>query len=342
MRNDDLLILKGDEVTSLLRDREHDIIAAVRGAYESHAKGTSASPFATPLHFPGDAVNRIVALPAYLGESPEVAGLKWIASFPDNGARGIDRASAVVILNSTLTGRPEAILEGSIISAKRTAASAALAARVLHGSDNIDSIGLIGCGLINFEIARFLFAVWPKIDSVYVHDTYREAAIRFKDKVRLLQERVEVCVEEDVRAVFRKCPIVSLATTALRPHIVDISGVKPGSTILHVSLRDFEPGVILSCDNVVDDIDHVCRAQTSIHLTEQLLGGRDFIRTTLGNVLLGEAPAREDPNDTVIFSPFGLGILDLAVGILAAASAAEQGKGTRLESFFPNHWVART
>ena len=80
--------------------------------------------------------------------------MKWVSSFPANMGRGIDRASAVVILNSPLTGRPEAILEGSIISAKRTAASAALAVKVFHQAEDNGSVGIIGTGLINFEIVK--------------------------------------------------------------------------------------------------------------------------------------------------------------------------------------------
>ncbi len=91
--------------------------------------------------------------------------------FPENLNRGMDRASAVIILNSAQTGRPEAFIEGSIISAKRTAASAALAARTLHEGLDSSTLGLFGCGLINYAITRFVFAACPDVERVIVYDT---------------------------------------------------------------------------------------------------------------------------------------------------------------------------
>jgi ornithine cyclodeaminase len=340
MRESDIVILNGDEALSLLAGRELEIVEVVRKAYEAHARGESMLPHSMFLRFPDEERNRIIALPAYLGDGFSVAGIKWIASFPANLERGMERASAVVILNSTETGRTRAIIEGSAISAKRTAASAALAARHLHDVEAAQ-VGIIGCGLIGFELVRFILATLPGVESLLIFDKHVDRAQRFKDKCRELSEKVEVRLAPDAATVLKNCPLTALATTATTPHIRELSQAPPRGTILHVSLRDLAPEVILSADNVVDDVDHVCRAQTSVHLAEQSSGDRDFIRCTLGDILLGRAGARSSIHATTIFSPFGLGILDLAVAHFMFEQALRQGVGTVINSFFPASWTER-
>jgi ornithine cyclodeaminase len=333
MRGDDILILRADEVRSLLSGREQQIIGTVRSAYEAHAAGESSLPHSTFLRFPGSKDNRIIALPAYLGDGYKVAGIKWVASFPTNYNLGLERASAVVILNSPETGRPKAILEGSLISASRTAASAALAAHYLHTEREPSSAGMIGCGLINFEILRFLRAIYSTIKELVIFDLDPNRAYEFKRKCDKMFDEVEVIIAGDTGHVLRRSPLISIATTAVEPHIFDLAGCVAGSTILHISLRDLSADVILTCDNIVDDIDHVCQAQTSVHLAAQQVGHRDFIRCSLADVLRGTASARRDASSVTVFSPFGLGILDLAVSKLAYDLALAENLGTVISSF---------
>lgn len=338
MENSGLLIVSGDEVFSLLTGREAELIQAVRLAYEAHAQGASSLPHSTFLRFPASPQNRIIALPAYLGEGFEVAGVKWIASFPGNLAQGLDRASAVLVLNSVKTGQPKAIIEGSIISARRTAASAVLAAQVLQPERKVSRVGIIGCGVINFEIVRFLLALCPEVKALVLFDLQKERTQYFKAKCLQLSDDVEITIASDIDAVLRSSHLISLATTTTTSHIFDLSACPVGSTILHISLRDLSPEVILACDNVVDDVDHVCREQTSVHLTEQHVGNRDFIRCTLSDVLRGIAPSRKNVNRTTVFSPFGLGILDMAVGMLVYDLALREKCGTMIPSFLPTPW----
>ncbi|HEX8178804.1 MAG TPA: 2,3-diaminopropionate biosynthesis protein SbnB [Pyrinomonadaceae bacterium] len=339
MYDDDLLILKGHEVLSLLAGREAELIRTVGAAYQAHAEGDSSLPHSTFLRFPADQRNRIIALPAYLGEEFGVAGIKWVSSFPGNLALGLDRASAVVILNSPQTGRPEAIIEGSIISAKRTAASAALAAQLLQQDRPTRRAAFLGCGLINFEIARSLMAACPDLTHFVVYDLDAARAAHFAQKCAATFAPVTTEVAPDLASLLRAAPLISMATTAGQPYINELDGCAPGSTILHISLRDLAPELILAGDNIVDDVDHVCRAQTSIHLTEQLVGHRDFVRCTLADILRGHAPARRDADSIAIFSPFGLGVLDLAVSKLVRDLALAESKGSRISSFLPAPWL---
>lgn len=335
----DIMVLRGGEVRALLANQEEAILEAVRAAYLAHGRGASSLPHSLFLRFPDDERNRIIALPAYLGDGFDVAGVKWVSSFPNNVvSQGLDRASAVVILNSPSTGRPQAILEGSVISATRTAASAALAARELHQKER-PRVGLFGTGLINFEVTRFLLHVFPETEGFVVYDLDRSRAETFRRRCAETFGGLDVEVAESAEAVLSGSTLVSMATTAVRPHIDSLAACPAGTTVLHVSLRDLSAEVILSADNVVDDVDHVCRAQTSVHLAEQQVGNRDFMRCTLADVLSGAAPARRDEEGLVIFSPFGLGVLDLAVSKLVCDLAARQQYGTTIESFLPTPWA---
>ena len=336
-----MLILSGHEVSSLLEDQEQVLIDIVQRAYEAHARKDSSLPHSTFLRFPGDETNRIIALPAYLGQEFGVAGLKWVSSFPGNLNLGMDRASAVVVLNSTDTGRPQAFIEGSIISAKRTAASAALAAKHLHNCQEEYTLGIIGTGLINFEIVKSLLASGARTRNIAVFDINSSRALQFKTKCETRFGYLEVSVEKQLDELFEKCSLISFATTATEPYVSDLTPCRADATILHISLRDLAPQVILSCENVADDVEHACRANTSLHLAEQLVGNRNFVNCELADILLRKAAVRQNGKRTVVFSPFGLGVLDLAVSKHVYDLALRRGLGTSVNNFFSSSWLDR-
>src|SRR6266446_395794 len=168
----DLSIINGKTVFDIVRAHRAECLRIVREAYLAHADGQSVNPDSYFLRFPDKPDSRIIALPAYLGKDFNVAGLKWIASYPANIQRGFPRASAVLVLNSYETGYPFAILEGSIISAARTAASAALAAHWLNGqSRRARSLGIVGTGFIARYVYDFLVETGWEFDEVQLYDT---------------------------------------------------------------------------------------------------------------------------------------------------------------------------
>ena len=336
----DITILRGDDIADLLEGREREILSLVRDAYLLHGQGQSHLPHSVFLRFPEEPANRIIALPAFLGGQFRAAGLKWISSFPGNVRKHMERASAALILNSTQDGRITAILESSLISAKRTAASAALGARALFPGGDPGRLGLIGCGPINFEILRFLRVEFPGLRRVALYDRNPERMPRFQAKVLESMDGLEVEPVAGNAEILCGCDLVSFATTAATPHIESLGSGGP-SVILHISLRDLSPGIILAADNVVDDREHVCRAQTSVHLAEQAVGHRDFLRAELWEILAGRQPARPHLEKASIYSPFGLGVLDVAVGCYALSLDGEAGRGMKVSAFQPKPWFER-
>lgn len=341
MKEGDLVVLTGNEINELLVNREGEIIEAVAEAYKCHGRNEDYLPHSIFLKFPDSEKNRIIGLPAYLGGDFQKSGMKWIASYPENHQKGLDRASAAIILNSVETGIPLALFEGSVISAKRTAASAALTAAQIVSDKQLTKISQIGCGLINFETLRFLRHVFPSINQVYIFDIHSENALKYKQKCESTFDEMEIIVLDDLSSAFKEFSLVCLATTAVKPHISDYSIFRKGSTILHTSLRDFSAEVILNSVNVVDDVDHVSRAETSIHLAQKLNGRHNLIRASLPQILLGEIKGRENDEEVIISSPFGLGILDIAVSDLIYKLVSSEKRGTLIPSFLPSYWLDR-
>ena len=329
----DLSIVNGRTVSDIISAHRNECIGIVRDAYLAHADGRSVNPDSYFLRFPEKPDCRIIALPAYLGNGFDVAGLKWIASYPGNVQRGFPRASAVLVLNSYDTGYPFAILESSIISAARTAASAVLAAYWLSGqSRRAQSLGIVGTGFIARYIYEFLLDTGWTIEEVQLHDLSPLESEKFRNSVCRLERHRTVTMAPDVAQLVRSCDLIVFTTVASSPHITDPALFEHNPLVLHISLRDLAPGILLRSQNVVDDVEHVMKANTSPHLAEQQTGNRSFVTGTLAEIILGRRSVNR--SRPIIFSPFGMGILDLAVGKWVYDQAIAVGQGLRLPDFF--------
>jgi len=329
MTDGGLLVLSEAPIRDRLVANRVAVIERVAEAYRAFGAGEANVPHSLFLRFP-DPRNRIIALPAYYGGTEPIASVKWVASFPPNHERGLRRATATMVLNSAETGFPIAFVEATHISAHRTAASAALAAR-LTGA-RAGQVGVVGCGPIAWECLAYLDEVLPLAGQrVVLHDLVAERAEAFAARVRGAYAGVEV-VSADAAEVLERSDTLLFCTTAAAPHVHEVA-FRPGATVLHVSLRDLAPDVIAAHRNIVDDLDHVDRAATSIALTSAALGHTTFVAGSIADLLAGRIEARTHADEVVIVSPFGLGILDLVVGQWVVDEARKAGEGTLVPGF---------
>ncbi|MEU1616744.1 2,3-diaminopropionate biosynthesis protein SbnB [Streptomyces sp. NPDC008238] len=326
-------VVPGVQVQHALHGREKQITELVETTYRLHSAGDSVNPPSYFLRFPDRPTARIIALPASIGGEVRVDGLKWISSFPENVAAGIPRASAVLILNDHDTGYPIACLESSIISATRTAAMAALAADRLSRPDRRPRrVGFFGTGLIARYIHTYLVGTGWHFDEIGVHDLSAESAKGFQGYLEQSGAPGRVTLYDDPEQIIRASDLVVFATVAGEPHVRDMTWFGHKPLVLHMSLRDLTPEIVLGSTNVVDDVEHCLKADTSPHLAEQRTGNRDFLAGTLDDVIAGRVALREDR--PVVFSPFGLGVLDLAVGKYVYDEVARSGELHVVDDFF--------
>jgi len=324
-------VIPGPRVRAILSSARPEIFETVRCAYLLHHQGGTVNPLSQFLRFPDDPTARIIALPAHLGGDHPVAGVKWIASFPGNVAHDLPRASAVLLLNDDRTGYPFACLEASQISAARTAASAVLGAEQLACGRGLAHVAVIGCGIIARTIVEYLVARrWP-IDRLSLFDADR----RYAESFAAFAEHdlgLPVRVRSELPDTIAGADVVVLATTATTPYLNRRGTFAPGQVVLNISLRDIDPILIADAHNIVDDVDHCLRADTSVHLAQQALGHHDFIDGTLAEVMLDLVQLTDERPR--IFSPFGLGMLDLAVGSFVYHAALASDDVVQIPDFF--------
>jgi len=279
------------------------------------------------MRFPQKPSSRINALPAYVGQNVDLAGMKWVAFFPDNVRQNRQRASAVIVLNSFETGYPIAVLDGTLISAARTAASAALAARSLIPSKLARSFAFYGAGIINRDVLEFLLDDGWSLRNIQINDPNSESQ-------RALAEHCHTRGCSNVETGKIEDPtshdLVSMATSALTPWFD--SDIGNHQTILHISLRDILPKHLKAVRNIVDDVEHAVKANTSLHLLQQEAGSIPRIEN-LQNLLSVKATQTKE---ATVVAAFGMGILDIAVASFIMEMADKTNELLELKGMLPS------
>ncbi|MCF5803752.1 2,3-diaminopropionate biosynthesis protein SbnB [Pseudomonas tremae] len=328
-------VIDGEVVARLLAADPLTCIDDVQAAYLAHEAGQTINPDSYFLRFPEAPANRIIALPASLNGAKPVSGIKWISSFPGNLDSGLQRASAVLILNDPATGYAFACLEASRISAMRTAASAVLGARWMNGHRrHVQRMAFVGAGFIARTLLDMFVSDGWTMGSVSVFDEHEASA---QALVRHATDRYQLESAQTDLPVSLQADVVVFATTAPSPYVLD-PVFRPGQLVLNISLRDLGHEVIARANNILDDIDHCLKAQTSPDLAVRHYQDRSFITGTLAQLMTGQIEL--SPDRASIFSPFGLGVLDLAVGQRIYRQALAQGLALPVPQFFfePKRW----
>jgi 2,3-diaminopropionate biosynthesis protein SbnB len=326
-------VVPGSTVKRVIDDNKKQVFDAVEAAYRLHGSGNTVNPDSCFLRYPDRPCSRIIALPAHVGGAVQKSGIKWISSFPGNRASNLARASAVLILNDPTTGYPLACIEASLISATRTAASAALAAEHISPKPFGGILGVIGTGVIARTIVQWLFFRNWNFRKISLYDVDRNEAEHFSKWLRD-QCNLEADIQDRLEGAISDSSLILFTTTALDPYLADEKLFEHNPTVLHLSLRDLCVNVILASQNIVDDVDHCLKAKTSLHLAEIAMGNRDFVSGSLVDVL--EKKFKLDHDRPRIFSPFGLGVLDLAVGNFVLEAAKSSGGAIAIPDFFSN------
>jgi 2,3-diaminopropionate biosynthesis protein SbnB len=303
-------LITDSEIDTLLSQNRTKVLHLVEGAYRLFDQGQAIEIEPSYLRPPHDERARIIAKPACLyGEQP-VAGLKWIASFPGNVAQGLPRASGVLTLNNMDTGRAIGQLECAAINAHRTSASAVMAVGKLHPRNGKAlSIAIVGTGVIALECAKYLVHDGWAPSTWLLHDLDTPRLQAFTQALQALTPSVPIKALPACGEAVMEADITVFATSAGVPHLGGIR-LRPDQTVLHISLRDLQNDVIEQAANYADSAELAFTHATALALAEQHAGHRHFYAGDIGTVLQGQRPEGKP----VIFSPFGMAILDLAVG----------------------------
>ena len=308
-------------------------IECVEEVLSLHERGDVNLPSKVVLDLDERRHGRINAMPAYVGGSVHLCGIKWIAGFPNNPVRhDLPRANALIVLNDAETGMPLAIMEGTHISALRTGAVTGVGARYLARKDS-RTAGLIGAGVQARTQLDALRTILPDLDQVRIFDLRREACDAFVEYSRERHPAVSVEIVDSPEQAVRKADVVVTATVADEP-IVKANWLAPGVLFAHVgSYQEEEEAVILEADKVVVDIwEEVLHRHTPL-LAQMFEAGKidaSRIHANIGQIINGDLPGRERDDERIFFSPLGLGSEDVAVAARIYRLAVEEDLGMLL------------
>jgi ornithine cyclodeaminase/alanine dehydrogenase len=299
------------------------IIEALVEMFLEKGEGRVEMPPKPGIHTKKDAF--IHAMPAYI-PSMKVAGLKWVSGYPENQSKGLPYITGLLILNDPETGIPLAVMDCTWITAMRTGAATAVAAKYLARKES-SSVGIIACGVqgrSNLEALACLY----NFKKVRAFDINPEIARNFS---REMSERLLLDIEPvlNLRDAIRDLDIVVTSGPILKDPDPPIRAgwMEPGSFASLVDFDSYWQGkAIQEAEKLATD-DH---AQMNYYRSAGYFKNTPHAYADLGEIVAGKKPGRESPEERIISINLGLALEDMATAILIYKKALEKGIGVVL------------
>jgi len=299
------------------------IIDAVENMFREKGEGRVEMPPKPGIHTQPDAF--IHAMPAYI-PSLGAAGVKWISGYPGNQAKGLPYITGLLILNDPETGVPTAIMDATWLTAQRTGAATAVAARYLARPDS-STAGIIACGVQGRSNLQALACIFS-LSKVWAYDRRRDVATTFATEMAAsLQLQIEV-VDEPRAAVVNADLVVTSGPILKAPTpVIDVDWLAPGAFASPVDFDSYWTGAALhQADKLAtDDI-----AQLDHYREAGYFGDTPEPYADLGQIVAGHRPGRESRDERIISINLGLALEDIATAMPIYQRALELGIGTRL------------
>lgn len=300
-----------------------DVIDAVESMFREKAARRVEMPPKIGVHTRPDAFTH--AMPAYI-PALNSAGVKWVSGYPHNKERGVPYINGLLILNDPETGIPIALMDCVWITAMRTGAATAVAAKRLARQDS-KTVGILGCGVQGRSNLEALCEIFS-IESVSAYDTNPAASREFAEKVSATC-KVRITPVGDPRECVSGHDIVITAGPILKtPHAAIKAGwLSAGS---FASLIDYDsywsPEALTEVDKFCTDDVPQLQHYRSIGYFQQI----PPIYAEVAELVSGQKRGRESEAERTITCNLGIALDDMAVAPLVLKRATELGIGTRL------------
>ena len=307
-----------------------DVINAVEQVMSEFGKGSCQLPVKIHVNSrPGTYIN---AMPAYVGGANEAQGLKWVAGYPENRAKGLPVTWGLMVMNDCDTGAVTAVMDARWITAIRTAAVTAVTAKYCKVKDT-HTMTIIGAGEQGRWNARLLKLVIPELKKIYIGDLYPAAIEAYLNKMRPLMPDVEFVpfyTDEERQAAIDESQILLTATQRGDKPIIYNEMLHKGMLGIPLESTAWEGKTYTRFADrfVCDDRNLVATYLADGKYTDGLPPVEEQL--ILGDIINGVVPGRVSEDEFVITSSHGIALSDVAVGKMILDKAEAQGVGTML------------